>query len=56
MTGAVVECPLLLRCAILMREFPAYTAEALLAEPAEVFEGLWAIVAAQSRVSAALKK
>ncbi len=48
--------PLLLRCHLLLQSYPGYTISSLLAEPAEVFEGLWAIRAAEIAVSKARRK
>ncbi len=57
MLGASVkDPPLLLRCHLLMEKYPGYTVTSLLAEPAEVFEGLWAIRAAEVAVSNAKRK
>ncbi len=46
----VKDPPLLWRCAQLLEQYPGYTVSSLLDEDAEVFEGLWAMLFAESAV------
>lgn len=49
--GERVEDPeLMTRVFLLLQAFPGYTARSLLAEPAETFEGLWAMSQAEIAV------